>query len=96
MVAGVVAANDRVPSDWLAMRATEIGEAWAHEYVRDLLAQARPPVGAWPGTMSEARRRVVTHLAGAIDRLRVDELARLANLAARRGWLEMCESRSRG
>jgi hypothetical protein len=91
MVAGAVAADDQPARDSLAERATQIGEAWAHEYVRDLHAQARAPIGAWPGTMSEARRRVVTQLAVVLDPARLDQLARMANLAARRGWLEVCE-----
>ena len=88
-MAGAVAAE--ASRDSLAERASAIGEAWAHEYLRDLQAQARAPVGAWPGTMSEARRRVVIHLAIALDPERLNELARVANLAARRGWREVCQ-----
>ncbi len=77
--------------DLLAERASKIGEAWADEYVRDLRRHARGPVGAWPGTMSEARRRVVTQLAIALAPERVEELARVANLAAKRGWKTVCE-----
>ena len=89
---GVVAANDGIPArDALADRASQIGEAWAHEYVRDLHAQSRAAIGAWPGTMTEARRRVVLRLAVALDAKRLDELARVANLAARRGWAELSE-----
>ncbi len=91
MVAGAVAADDPVAREALAERASQIGEAWAHEYVRDLRSQARAPTGAWPGTMSEARRRVRTQLAIVLDPQRLDELARVANLAARRGWREVCE-----
>jgi hypothetical protein len=90
--AGAVAADLDPPStDSLAERASEIGQEWAHEYVRTLQAQARAPVGAWPGTMSEARSRVVNRLAVVLDPKRLDELARVANLAARRGWREVCE-----
>jgi len=85
-------ADETKPSgDALADRASQIGEAWASEYVRDLLAQSRAPTGAWPGTMSEARSRVVSRLAVALEPKRLDELARVANLAARRGWREVCE-----
>jgi hypothetical protein len=33
----------------------------------------------------------MARLAGALDPKRLDELARVANLAARRGWREICE-----
>lgn len=79
------------PSDPLAERASQIGAAWAHEYVRSLRGQARAPVGGWPGTMSEARMRVVSVLAIVLDPKRLNDLARVANLAARRGWRELCE-----
>lgn len=75
-------------SDRLEERASQIGAAWAEEYVRVLRAHARAPVGGWPGTMSEARRRVVTELAIVPDRLQ--ELARVVNVAARRGWQKLC------
>ena len=92
MTAGaVIADGDQPARDFLAEHASRIGEAWAHEYVRDLKAQARVPVGGWPGTMTEARRRVVTQLAIVLAPDRLDELARVANLAAKRGWLELCE-----
>lgn len=82
-----VAADGAAPTrDFLAERASQIGAAWAEEYVRELRAHARAPVGAWPGTMSEARRRVVIQLAIVLAPERLQELARVANLAARRGW----------
>lgn len=90
MVVGAVTATNAV-LDSFTERASQIGEAWAHEYVRDLQAQARAPVGAWPGTMSEARRRVVVQLAVVLDPERLNALARVANLAAKRGWQEVCE-----
>lgn len=91
MVAGAVAADDDPPRDFLAERASQIGQAWAHEYVRDLQTHARAPVGAWPGTISEARRRIVTQLAIVLAPERLNELARIANLAAKRGWGAVCE-----
>jgi hypothetical protein len=85
--AGAVAADGAPPpADFLAERATQIGAAWAKEYLRELHANARAAVGAWPGTMSEARRRVVTQLAIVLAPDRLQELARVVNLAARRGW----------
>jgi len=91
-VAGAVAADGTTsPPDFLAERASQIGAAWAKEYVRELHAHARAAVGAWPGTMSEARRRVVTQLAIVLAPDRLQELARVVNLAARRGWHEASE-----
>ena len=87
----VVVADDPPARDFLVERASRIGEAWAHEYVRDLKSHARAPIGAWPGTMSEARRRIVTQLAIVLAPERLDQLARVANLAAKRGWQEVCE-----
>ncbi len=83
--------SDPPARDLLAEHASQIGKAWAHEYVRDLQTHARAPVGAWPGTMTEARRRVVTQLAISLAPERLDELARVANLAAKRGWQAVCE-----
>jgi hypothetical protein len=77
-------------NDALAARASQIGEAWVDEYVRVLRGQERAPVGAWPGTMSEARRRVVTTLAIVLEPKRLEELAHVANLAARRTWRLVC------
>lgn len=74
----------------LASRAHSLGEAWAQEYVRELRAQSRDIVGGWPGTLREARRRVLAHLRN-IDPLLLDELARITNLAARRGWESVSE-----
>lgn len=90
-VAGAVGANVERAGDALANRASQIGEAWARDYVRELREQERAPVGAWPGTMSEARMRVRVRLALMLEPDRLDELARVANLAARRGWRELCE-----
>jgi hypothetical protein len=75
----------------LSARATLIGNTWCSEYVRDLRAQARDIVGGWPGTLREARRRVLAAMPRNLDPLLLDELARLANLAARRGWESISE-----
>ena len=91
IVVGAVAADVEPAGDSLAHRASHIGAAWAREYVRELRDQERAPVGAWPGTMREARMRVRSRLASALEPDRLDELARVANLAARRGWRDLCE-----
>lgn len=67
--------------------ATAIGEAWAHELVRALQDDEREIIGAWPGTISEARMRVLAHLKQALDLEVLAELARVATVAARREWL---------
>jgi len=54
---------DASSHDFLAERASQIGDAWAKEYLLDLRSRSRAAVGAWPGTMSEARSRVVSKLA---------------------------------
>jgi hypothetical protein len=71
--------------------AMAIGEAWASELVRDLRSDDRDIVGAWPGTMSEARMRIRVALRVKLDAEVLDELARAANLAARREWSEVSE-----
>lgn len=91
VVGAVVADSAASPRDALAARASQIGAAWAEDYLRDLHASGRAPVGAWPGTMSEARWHIVRHLAIVLAPDRRQELARVAYLAARRGWQKMRE-----
>jgi hypothetical protein len=86
-----VAADAEPARDALAGRASQIGEAWAREYVRELREQERAPVGGWPGTMREARMRVRSQLGIVLEPDRLEELARVANLAARHGWRKVCE-----
>jgi len=71
--------------------ATAIGEAWAHEMVRALRADEREILGAWPGTMSEAKMRVLAHLGHRPDVDVLTDLARAATVAARREWLTVAE-----
>ncbi len=80
----------RVPADLVA-RATTLGEVWAQEYVRDLRAQARDIIGGWPGTLREARRRVLAAMSRNTEPTHLEELARITNLAARRGWESVSE-----
>jgi hypothetical protein len=69
-----------------------IGEAWAHEIVRSLRSVDREIVGAWPGTMREARTRIRVAARTKLELRVIDELARVAYLAARRGWQEVSEA----
>ena len=72
--------------------AIAIGEAWVSELVRSLHSEDREVIGAWPGTMSEARRRVLASVRMRLDAEHLDQLARVANTAARRGWQEVSQS----
>ena len=80
-----------IPASDLHPAAIAIGEAWAHELVRSLRSVDREIVGAWPGTMREARTRVCVGLRTELERSVIDELARIAYVAARRGWQEVSE-----
>jgi hypothetical protein len=71
--------------------ATAVGEAWAAELVRTLRANERDIVGAWPGTMREARMRVLARLHRHLDPTLLDDLARLVTVAARREWQQISQ-----
>lgn len=71
--------------------AIAIGEAWAHETVHSLRSADREIIGAWPGTMREARNRVRIALGTNLEGPVIDELARLAYVTARTGWQEVSE-----
>jgi len=85
----------------LLPEAAAIGEAWAQECAVDLRAQERGVVGAWPGTIREARSRVLARLpaartrsrseAGALDTETLQLLARTAYDAARKSWQAISE-----
>ena len=72
-----------------------IGEAWANEVANSLRAQTRGVVGGWPGTLREARSRVLLGLRGARQRAFdpdvLAELSRAVYDAARRCWDEISE-----
>jgi len=80
----------QVPSE-LASLATEIGQAWSQVYVQQLHEQERDIVGAWPGTIREARRQVLARIKTKLEPEVLDQLARITNLAARRGWETVSE-----
>ena len=80
----------RVPSD-LAAKATALGELWSQDYVRELRAQQRAIAGGWPGTLREARRRVLAAMPRNLDPQHLEDLAKITNLAARRGWESISE-----
>ncbi len=79
-----------LPSELVSL-ATEIGQAWSQTYVRALQAQERDIVGAWPGTIREARRQVLARIKAKLEPEQLDQLAKMTNLAARRGWESVSE-----
>lgn len=66
-----------------------IGSAWAHEMARTLRDDEREIVGAWPGTISEARMRVLAELHHLPDLGVLADLARVATEAAKGEWLKL-------
>ena len=71
--------------------AVAIGKAWAHECIEALRADDRGVIGAWPGTLTEARMRIRTTLRKKLEIALFEDLARIAYVAARRGWQEHSE-----
>ena len=67
-----------------------IGEAWANEVANTLREQMRSLVGGWPGTMREARTRLLFGLRAArpstFDSEELTALTRAVYEAARRCW----------
>jgi len=78
----------------LRLRAIAEGDAWATARLRALRAECRRAVGGWPGTLREARARVLRPLADELARrqmtpLTADEhegVTRLAYSSARDAW----------
>jgi hypothetical protein len=78
-------------TDELVSTATTIGVVWADELVRGLRASNREVIGAWPGTIREARMRVLASLHIKLDTQVLDDLARVATVAARREWQQVSQ-----
>lgn len=74
---------------------TALGEAWANDVANALRAQTRGLVGGWPGTLREARSRVLLGLPAArrptFDAAALDALSRAVYDAARRCWDQISE-----
>ncbi|MDX2087423.1 MAG: hypothetical protein SFX73_06225 [Kofleriaceae bacterium] len=83
MGAAVVNVDDGASLHALAIA---IGQAWAHEVQHALRAAHREIIGPWPGTLREARTRVYIGVRKRLAHGLIDELAQVANVAARRGW----------
>ena len=91
VVAAAVEVDAAVAELDLEPMAIAIGQAWASEVVDSLRAVDREIVGAWPGTVREARMRIRLGLRSRVDLSVVEQLAHVAYLAARRGWLDVSE-----
>jgi hypothetical protein len=99
VIAAVAAAATSMSDSELELlmpQAAAIGVAWANECAVDLRSNEREVVGAWPGTIREARSRVLSVLPAARMRPTLDTealqlLARAAYEAARRSWRAMSE-----
>lgn len=81
----------------LEQGALALGELWTQLTCDELRAQGRRIVGGWPGTLSEARARVLTYCEAELRRQRMtpltaaerEELARSTYAHARRAWLSL-------
>jgi hypothetical protein len=78
------------PPDLASSVSLALGEAWAQDVANALRAQTRSLVGAWPGTLREARSRVLVGVPAArqpsFDHAALDALSRAVYDAARRCW----------
>nr|MBA3396717.1 hypothetical protein [Deltaproteobacteria bacterium] len=94
-VAATKMAASPIATDSLVPQAMAAGLAWANECANDLRAQERGIVGAWPGTLREARSRVLANIPAArrapLDSTALDLLARATYDAARRSWQAISE-----
>jgi hypothetical protein len=72
-----------------------LGEAWAQDVANTLRAQTRGVVGAWPGTLREARSRVLMGLPAArhptFNAASLQAVSRAVYEAARRCWDKLSE-----
>jgi hypothetical protein len=79
--------------------AVDEGRHWARGLRRSLAGEGRRIAGGWPGTLSEARSRVVTGCgrvmreSGQVEpsSAELDWMARRLNAAARHDWLAKAE-----
>lgn len=72
--------------DQLAALAAAIGEAWAGELLHGFRRNQRAILGPWPGTIGEARVRILAGLGRRLEPDTLDDLARLTAAAARTKW----------
>lgn len=92
-----IATSDQMASSAAAVTplALEAGVAWARACCDELAREGRAVVDGWPGTMTEARRRVAALLARHdlrdLTATEVADLVRDTYLAARATWLARAE-----
>ena len=69
--------------------AERAGRLWADEVRGAIRLEGRAAAGGWPGTLTEARSRVMAVLRGRLpaEAEELDRLTRLLYSAARRHWL---------
>ena len=93
VTAGIAAAGDVAAerSVDFAPIANDVGRAWVVELVEELEADERAIVGAWPGTLRQARIRVLARVGRTVDLGRLDELARIAQLVAKQRWQQITQ-----
>ena len=81
----------------LEAAAASEGAAWAAWWLDEMRRQARPVCGGWPGTLSEARRRMVKRIAAELGvsfaptAAELDSATRAAYGQAKRDWNLSCE-----
>jgi len=74
----------------------ELGASWARGWCETLRAEGRSVDGGWPGTLQEARSRVLLHFDGELSRRGMSELTQQELAAAtaatyeraRQDWLK--------
>lgn len=72
------------------------GNEWAEWWRSELERQGRRPAGGWPGTLSEARRRIAVRLMADFGRTfaatadELDHATHSAYAAAKRSWDQGC------
>lgn len=80
---------------FLSEQATSAGERWADGWREELIKEGRAVAGGWPGTLPEARARVMAHFLPEISKRRMSALTReeielatrLTYASAKRAWL---------
>jgi len=86
----LVAALDSEHAQLTAHESTVMhdGREWADGLRDSLVREGRPVAGGWPGTVSEARTRVASVIAGvALSREQHGHLTRVLYEAAKGKWL---------
>ena len=80
-----------------------LGAQWALSWFEEMWRTGRPVAGGWPGTLPEARARVVAHFGSELARLDMlqlnpEELARATRSTydkAKSDWLRAMRDRAR-